>query len=178
MLTAMEFLSTLVELLIQWQNGKVGFLRNQLMLQVSTQNIQEIWSYKRKISIHSAWHCLNDLFINSISFFLLIFRREALYIWKRKFGSDATYQRLISVFEQADFQNCAEMVKSIVCEDENEVDDSSDYDEPIPQPDTYPNVQSNPLPSPKFSKCVSYDEYFQINPATASNIPKGIFIIP
>ena len=110
-------------------------------------------------------------------FFLLIFRREALYIWKRKFGSDATYQRLINVFERADFQNCAEMVKSIVCEDESEVDDSSDYDEPIPQPDTYPNVQSNPQPSPKLSRCVSsYDEYLQINPAAASSLPKGEYV--
>jgi hypothetical protein len=77
----------------------------------------------------------------------------------------------MSIFEQADFQNCAEIVRSIVCEDESEVDDSSDHDEPIPQPETYPNVQSNPQPSPKRSRCVSScDEFLLINPATANNI--------
>ena len=82
--------------------------------------------------------------------------------------------RLINVFEQADFQNCAEIVRSIVCDDESEVDDSSDYDEPIPQPETYPNVQSTPPPSLKLSRRVSScDEYILINPSTANNLPKG-----
>ena len=101
-----------------------------------------------------------------------------MYIWKQKLGSEATYQRLMNIFERADFQNCAEIVRSIVCEDESEVDDSSDYDEPIPQPDTYPSVQSNPPPSPKHSRRTSLcDEFLLINPATANNLPKGDCIV-
>ena len=80
----------------------------------------------------------------------------------------------MNIFERADFQICAEIVKNIACECEREEDDSSDYDEPIPQPETYPNVQSNPPPSPKFSRRVSLcDEFLLINPATASNFPKS-----
>jgi hypothetical protein len=61
-----------------------------------------------------------------------------------------------------------------MCEDESEEDDSSDYDEPIPQPETYPNVQSTPPPSHKLSRHVSScDEYLMINPSTAKNLPKG-----
>ena len=106
--------------------------------------------------------------------FLYSYRREALYIWKRKLGSEATYQRLINIFERSDFHNYAEIVRNTVREDESEEDDSSDCDEPIPQPETYPNSKLNPLPSPKISRHVSsYDEYLLINPATANNLTKG-----
>jgi hypothetical protein len=82
---------------------------------------------------------------------------------------------LINIFEQANFHNCAEIVRSIIYEDESEEDDSSDYDEPIPQPETYPNVQLNPQQAPKLSRRVSScDEYLLINPATANcDLPKG-----
>ena len=83
----------------------------------------------------------------------------------------------MNVFERADFQNCVEIVRSIIiCEDESGEADSSesDYDEPIPQSETYPKLQSNPRPSPKLSRHVSsYDEYLLINPATANDVPKG-----
>ena len=103
----------------------------------------------------------------------ILHRREALYVWKRKLGSDATYQRLMNVFEQADFHNCAKIVRSLVYEYDSEEDDSSDYDEPIPQPETYPNVQPTPLPSLNLSRCVTpCDEYLLINPAAANNLPK------
>ena len=102
------------------------------------------------------------------------YRREALYIWKRRLGSEATYQRLMNVFERADFQIFSEIVRSIICEDESEADDSSDYDEPIPQPETYPNIQVNPPSSPKLSRRISScDEFLLINPATANDVPKG-----
>ena len=78
----------------------------------------------------------------------------------------------MNVFERADFQHTAEIVRSIMCEDESE-DDSSDYDEPIPQPETYPNVQPTLQPSLNLSRCVSpCDEYLLINPAAANNLPK------
>ena len=102
------------------------------------------------------------------------YRREALYIWKQRLGSEATYQRLMNVFERADFQIFAEIVRSIICEDESEADDSSDYDEPIPQPETYPNIQVNPPSSTKLSRRISsFDEFLLINPATANDVPKG-----
>ena len=72
------------------------------------------------------------------------------------------------------------MVRNITCEDRSEVDDSSssDYDEPIPQPETYPNVQSNFRPLPKLSRRVSScDEYLLINPATATKLPKGDYVV-
>ena len=96
-------------------------------------------------------------------------------MWKQRLGSEATYRRLINVFERAGFQNCAEIVRSIVCEEESEIDDSSDYDEPILQPETYPKVQLNPPKAPKLSRHVSScDEYLLINPAThTNNLPKG-----
>ena len=107
----------------------------------------------------------------------IIHRREALYLWKQRLGSEATYQKLISIFEQADFQICAEIVRTIICEDESEVDDS-DYDEPIPQPETYPNVESNPQPLPTLSRRISScDEYLLINPSTANDLPKGEYIL-
>ena len=96
-----------------------------------------------------------------------------LYLWKQRLGSEATYQKLINIFEQADFQNYAEIVRNIICEDESEVE-NSDYDEPIPQPETYPNVQSNPQPPPTLSRHISScDEYILIS---ASDLPKGEYI--
>ena len=101
-------------------------------------------------------------------------RREALYIWKRRLGSKATYQKLINVFEHAGYRNCAEFVRNIESEDENEEDDSSDYDDPIPQPETYPHVKLNPVSSSKQSKCISIcDEYVLVNPAAAKGLPEG-----
>ena len=43
-----------------------------------------------------------------------LYRREALEKWKQKFGSDATYNNLIKVFEQAGYKNYAEIVKDLV----------------------------------------------------------------
>ena len=109
------------------------------------------------------------------AFSFLFYRREALYIWKRRLGSEATYQRLIDVFERADSRNCTETLRNIVCEGESEEDDCSDYDEPIPQPQTYPRVKLNPpSSSTKVSKCTSScDEYLLINSATAKGLPEG-----
>ena len=85
----------------------------------------------------------------------------------------------MNVFERADFQIYAEIVRNIIiCECESEADDSSDYDEPIPQPETYPNIQVNPPPSPKLSRRISScDEFILINPATANDVPKGVYCI-
>ena len=83
---------------------------------------------------------------------------------------------MINIFERADFRNCTKIVRNIVCEDESEEDDSSDCDEPIPQPETYPHELNSPSLSPKLSKCVRFsscEEYSLINPVTAKGLPKG-----
>ena len=84
---------------------------------------------------------------------------------------------MINVFEYAGYRTLAEIVRNtvILCEDESEVDDSSDYDEPISQPDTYPNVNLNPFSaSPKQTNHISQcDEYLLIDPDTAEGLPKG-----
>ena len=82
---------------------------------------------------------------------------------------------MINVFERADFRNCAEIVRNITCEDESE-DDSSDYEEPIPQPETYPHVKLSPSTqsSSKLSRYIApCDEFVLINPATAKDLPEG-----
>ena len=83
---------------------------------------------------------------------------------------------MISVFEHAGYRDCAAIVRNTVCDPESEadLDNSSDYDQPIPQPETYPHVKLSPPSSPKLSKCVpSCDEYLLINPATANDLPES-----
>ena len=81
---------------------------------------------------------------------------------------------MINVFERADFRNCAEIVRNIVCEDDTEDSEDDSSDEPIPQPETYPIIQLNSPSSPELSgRISSCDEYLLINPVTANNLPKG-----
>ena len=83
---------------------------------------------------------------------------------------------MIDVFEHAGFHAYAEIVRNLVYDAEGEVDDHSD-DEPIPQPETYPNHKRSPSSSPALSpspcKLSAYDEYQLIDPATALDLPKG-----
>ena len=98
-----------------------------------------------------------------------------MHIWKRRLGSDATYQKLIDIFECAGYRTYAEIVKSTVCGDESETDDCSDYDEPLPQPETYPHLQTCPPSPPTLSprRLSSCDEYLLVNQATAHGLPEG-----
>ena len=96
-------------------------------------------------------------------------------MWKQRLGSDATYQKLINVFECAGYRTYAEIVRNTLCDDESDSSDDSDYNEPIPQPEAYPQFKVNPPPSPKpsprrFSSC---DEYLHIDSVTAMDLPKG-----
>ena len=105
-----------------------------------------------------------------------IYRREALLIWKQKLGSAATYRKLINIFECAGYCTYAEIVRNIICDTESE-DDSSDYNEPIPQPETYPH-QTLSLPSPSIPSKInngfsSREEYLLINQTNAQDLPKG-----
>ena len=104
-----------------------------------------------------------------------IYRREAFHIWKERLGSEATYRKLIDIFEHAGYRNYADLVKSLICDAESEGDDSSDYEEPIPQPDTYPHLKPSPLSSPKSKnrRMSSCDEFLLINQTNTQDLPKG-----
>ena len=52
----------------------------------------------------------------------LDFRREALNTWKRKLGSNATYSKLIEVFERAGYKNYADSVVRIMSESLGEIE--------------------------------------------------------
>ena len=96
-----------------------------------------------------------------------------MYIWKRRLGSEATYQKLIDVFERAGYCSYANIVRNTLCDPEGD-NVSNDYDKPIPQPDTYLQHELSPPASPKPSKRTSlYDEYSLIDPKTANNLPKS-----
>ena len=68
------------------------------------------------------------------------------------------------------------LLKNIICDSpESEGDDSSDYEEPIPQPETYPHLKPSPLLSSKFTnrRMSSCDEYLLVNQANAKDLPGG-----
>ena len=50
----------------------------------------------------------------SLSFSISI-RRAALEKWKQKFGCDATYDKLIHVFENAQYKDLADFARKMVC---------------------------------------------------------------
>lgn len=116
------------------------------------------------------------LYVSGSCIFLVTYRRAALYIWKQRLGSDATYQKLIDVFECAGYRIYADIVRNTVYTAES---DCSDCDEPIPQPETYPHHKLSSPPSPTLStsphkvSSSAYDEYLLINPATAQGLPEG-----
>ena len=104
---------------------------------------------------------------------ILIFcflRREALYTWKQRNGSKATYCELIEIFERAGYKSYADEVRRIAQLSDSEADDSSGSGEE--QPKTYPIHKA---------KAFSHD---QLPPATpkptevyvmveGENLPKG-----
>lgn len=81
---------------------------------------------------------------------------------------------MIEVFKSAGYHTFAESVRKIACDAKG--DDFYDCDEPLPQPDTYPQLKSSSYSLPKFStlESQSCDEYALVN---AKNLPKGEFII-
>ena len=93
-------------------------------------------------------------------------------IWKRKIGLSGTYRELVNVFERAGYRDYAETVKKSAHSSDN---DSSDIDEPIPQPQTYPDLKTSCGPSshkPSTSGLLSYEEFSLIDPAAAEGLPK------
>ena len=79
-------------------------------------------------------------------------------------------------FEHAGYRSYAEIVRNIAsCDAGSEENDYNDNDEPISQPDTYPqlksSIPSSPKPSSyKFSSC---DAYLLINQANVQDLPEG-----
>ena len=74
-----------------------------------------------------------------LNLYLHNYRREALYIWKKRNGSSATYSKSIKIFEQADCKKYADEVRRIVQLSDSKTDDSSSGSgEEQSQPQTYP----------------------------------------
>ena len=84
---------------------------------------------------------------------------------------------MIDVFENAGYRTYAEIVRNIAAcniEGDHEMDNFGDYHEPFPQPETYPNPKPNPLSSTCDNISVtSFDEFLQVNPAVAQDLPKS-----
>ena len=98
----------------------------------------------------------------------MYFRREALKLWKQKLGSDATYNKLIRVFEHAGYKRYAENIGRIMQCQENckEICDSNSDEDcfPPPQPQTYPNhepLSPVDIPDPQI-----LESYINLDPAT------------
>ena len=106
---------------------------------------------------------------------LILFRREALKLWKQQLGSDATYNKLIRVFERAGYKEYADYVRKVFRHrdhSDSDTDDSSSSEDsyPLPQPQTYPNLKP---PSPSefpSSKPLPHEFYSFI---LSENLPEG-----
>ena len=99
------------------------------------------------------------------------YRRAALRMWKERIGSEATYQKLINIFEQTGYHNYAEIVRNIAC---HKMDHFEDYAEHLSQPVTYPNpILSPSSPTKHIFSSGCHDEFLQVNPTVAQGLPKG-----
>ena len=70
-----------------------------------------------------------------------------MHTWKKRNGSNATYSKLIKIFEQADNKNYADEVRKISEVSESEEDSSCSGEEhsQMDQPQTYPTQKSQAL---------------------------------
>ena len=66
---------------------------------------------------------------------LSLFRRKALSQWKQNLGFDATYRKLMGVFQCAGYKNYADLVNQIAADSDSDMDtdDSSCSDGDYPQ---------------------------------------------
>ena len=99
-------------------------------------------------------------------------RREALKLWKQKFGSSATYRKLVVIFELAGYRDYAENVKKIAHAVESETVDFISSDEVIPQPQTYPDIKPPTPPSLPRVDLSPFEEYSLIDSADAEGLSK------
>jgi hypothetical protein len=79
------------------------------------------------------------LFGPNVSSSTFYYRSEALLTWKRKNGSNATYTKLIGMFEQAERKTYADAVRRIVQPCNN------DFSEEHSQPQAYPASEPQSL---------------------------------
>jgi hypothetical protein len=90
-------------------------------------------------------------------------RREALYTWKTRNGSKATYAKLLKIFEQAGYKIYADEVRRIAHISNSDTDDSSSNGEEvhpqIKQPQTYPDYTPHALPVSVLQPTMSFEEY-------------------
>lgn len=108
---------------------------------------------------------------------LIVLRRAALTLWKKRLGYSATYQALITAFQRAGYRQYADEVEKLVIQRQDSDTDDSSSDEdlirfPLPQPQTYPNIEApSPvqLPLPKSLPC---ETYLVVDP---ENLPEGRF---
>jgi hypothetical protein len=116
-------------------------------------------------SIDSWWACACSL---------IVFRRAALTLWKKKLGSSATYQALITAFERAGYRQYADEVEKLVIQRQDSDTDDSSSDEdpfPLPQPQTYPNIEPpSPVEFPSQKPLQPCESYLVVDP---EDVPEG-----
>ena len=108
-----------------------------------------------------------------VTFYL---RREALHTWKQRYGSKATYSKLIKIFQQAGYQHYADEVRKIAQTSDSETDDSSGSGEEqsqIEQPQTYPPYEQQSLSQlpPATATTTDTETYYVIE--NEENLPEG-----
>ena len=99
-----------------------------------------------------------------------------LHIWKKKFGSSCTYNKLIEVFEHAGYQSYADSVRRVV--QDIEIQTSDECSLLTSQPETYPNPlfksQSHLPPQSQPLELSQYDQYICVKSTEEMRkLPKG-----
>ena len=102
-------------------------------------------------------------------------------MWKQKLGSNATYQKLINVFETSGYRTYAEIVQNVACSVDGAMESfsDSDHEEPLSQPDTYPHPKPSPPSLPKSSTHAfsnSCDEYMLVSRTALRDLPEGMHL--
>jgi hypothetical protein len=107
--------------------------------------------------------------------YVIVLRRAALMLWKRRLGSSATYQALITAFQHAGYRQYADEVEKLIIphQDMDTEDSSSDEDPirfPLPQPQTFPNIEQPSHVEFPSLKSLPYEAYAIVDP---KNLPEG-----
>ncbi len=105
-----------------------------------------------------------------------IFRREALYIWKQRNGSKATYSKLMKIFERIGCRGYADEVERIARFSDSEIGDSSGSEEEVKQPQTYPPY--SPLPISQHPPAASKSaEICYVTKESDEDLPEGLTLV-
>ena len=93
--------------------------------------------------------------------------------WKQRNGSEATYSKLIKIFERAGYKNLADEVRKLTKASDSETDDSSGSGEEqsqTEQPQTYPPYKQQSLSQLPPATLQSTETYVITN---EENLPEG-----